>query len=389
MQGISVYERPGRSCWYVAYDSPESGRRVNESSGFRLDDPKGKVKAYAYARDQSASGIAHGAVVSHERWDSWAEEWLKVRFADNAKTLAGYLGAWKQIALYFRETKLHLPRQLMYENVVGFVHWRESQVKKTSGKKVSRNTALHNVYVLSRVMREAVRRGYAQGNPCVRLQDEVPPAPVLEKPEYTDGDIAKVRAELERRAAIGRKGSGWMPIAFEIALAQGCRLSATQIPMHKIDFKHWTIRFAEKGGQDFTVPVNPTIRPLLAKLRDEGRKFTCELPRFASRSFSRVLRDAGLTAPPGMAHHTFHSTRVTVISRGARAGVSQQKMMKMVNHANWSVQKTYTRLQPADVAEAYPKLDLPAPDLSSVSFSDEPEPACDSPQSRDARRARH
>ena len=360
MQGISVYQRQGRPTWYVAFDCPVRGRRVNQSTGHRLDDPQGKLRAYSYAREKSLSGIARAGTAPHEHWDAWAEPWLRVRFAQKAKTLASYLGAWKQLSFFLSEQRIAAPRLLQYQHVVAFVHWREQQVKKQSGRKVSRNTALHNVKVLSRLMREAVRRGYAQGNPCVKLSEDVPPAPVPEKPEYTDEDIAKVRAELARRAKIGRP-SDWMPIAFEIALAQGCRLSATQIPLHKIDFERWTMRLAEKGDQDFTVPVNPNIRPLLLRLRAEGRKETCVLPRFASRNFSRVLRAAGLTAPEGMGHHTFHSTRVTLISRGARAGISEQKMMKVVHHGNWAVHKRYTKLQPADVADVYPALGLPPP----------------------------
>lgn len=351
MQGISVYQRAGRPTWYVAYDCPRRGRRINESSGFRIDNPNGKLQAYAYAREKSHSGVTHGLEKSHERWDAWAELWLKVRYKNKAKTLTSYLGAWKHLSFFLHERKIFTPRQLQYEDVVAFVHWREGQVKKRSKRTVSRNTALHNVKVLSRLMREAVRRGYAQGNPCVKLSEDVPPERPPEKPEFTNEEIEIVRFELARRAKLGRP-SDWMAIAFEIAIHQGCRLSATQIPMERIDFRRWTITFHEKGEKEFTVPVHPGLRPLLERLRDEGRTVTCTLPFHAPRNFSRVMRAIGLP-------HTFHSTRVSVITRMARSDVTEQKAMAYVHHGSWAVHKIYTKLRPPDVAGVAEALALP------------------------------
>ncbi len=372
MQGISVYRRAARPTWYVAYDCPRRGRRINESTGFRTDHPNGKLQAYAYAREKSHSGIAHGLDHQHERWSAWAETWLQVRYKQKPKTLTSYLGAWKQLSFFLHERKIFTPRLLQYQDVVAFVHWREAQVKIRSQRTVSRNTALHNVKVLSRLMREAVRRGYAQGNPCVKLSEDVPPDRAPEKPEFTDAEIALVRAELARRAPLGRP-SDWMATAFEIALHQGCRLAATQIPMQRIDFARGTITFHEKGGKEFTVPMHPGLRPLLERLRDEGRSVTCELPRFASRNFGRVMAALGLA-------HRFHSTRVTVITRMARGDVTEQKAMAYVHHGSWAVHKIYTKLRPPDVSGVADALALPAP----------PPPAARapaSPQSRDDRPA--
>lgn len=356
MQGISVYQRAGRPTWYVAYDCPRRSKRVNESTGHRLDDPKGKVNAYAYAREKSHSGIAHGAERDEAAWDRWVEPWLQWRYRDQPKTLTNYLCSWKQLSLYFREQRVTVPRLLLYRHIVDFVHWREAQVKKQSGRQVSRNTALHNVKVLSRIMHEAIRRGYAQGNPCVRLGEDVPAAPPPEKPEFTDAQIALVRAELARRSGLGRP-SDWMAIAFEIALHQGVRLSATQIPLADIDLERSVIKLREKGSRGrptvFTMPIHPGLRPLLERLKAEPeRTHTCLLPRFASRNFSRVMRAIGLP-------HTFHSTRVSVITRMARGNVSEQKAMAYVHHGSWAVHRVYTKLKPPDVAGVADALALP------------------------------
>lgn len=376
MQGITVYERTGRATWYVIYYDPHTGRRTFRNSRFRIDDPQGKIKAYAFARELAMSGIGAGTTSSRESeaFDVWAEGWLRTRYKHQARTLTSYLGAWKHILFFLRERKLTVPRLLEYRHVVDFVHWRESQVKRRSKRTVSRNTALHNVKVLSRVMREAVRRGYAQGNPCLRLSEDVPPAPVPEKPEFTDEQIALVRAELARRATLGRP-SDWMAIAFEIALHQGCRLSATQIPMRDIDFDRGTITFREKGHRGhktvFTVPIHPGLRPLLERLRDEGRTLTCTVPWHGPRNFGRVMDAIGLP-------HRFHSTRVSVITRMARSDVTQQKAMAYVHHGSWAVHKIYTKLKPPDVEGVAAALAIPpAP----------PSAAPSSPQTRGARPA--
>lgn len=396
MQGITVYQRPGRKTFYVIYPDPQTGERVFKNTGILLSDPQGRVKAYAFARDKSQSGIGAAVVRDHEQWQMWVPFFLRTRFAKSPETLDSYLGAWTFLSAFLHEFAIATPRALNYQHALDFSAWREAKQKRHSKRFVSRNTSLHNIRVMSRIMREAVRRGYSPGNPWYKVSDDLPADPIPEKAEFTNEDIEKVRAELRRRAELARWGvdalgrrhgshhgrsvsADWMSVAFEIAVAQGCRLTATQIPMHKIDFVNGTIRLAEKGKQDFTVPMNPTIRPLLERLRDEGRTMTCELPKFASRNFGRVLRALNLAVPSGLYHHTFHSTRVTLISRGARAGISEQKMMQVVHHGSWAVHKRYSRLRAADVADVFPALGLPPPPSQPVPLPAAPAAAPDTP----------
>jgi len=361
MQGISVYLRPGRPTYYVAYDCPVRARRVCESTGISINDPRGKLGAYAYAREKSQSGVARGQARDESCWENWAKTWLQMRYAGNPKTLGSYL------SYYLAEHKIPTPRALNYRHVVEFAIWRETVIKKRTGKHISRNTSIHNIKVLSRLMREAIRRGFATANPCLGLSDDVPATPAPKKAEFTDSDIAKIRKELARRKAIGVK-SDWMEIAFEISLHQACRLSATQIPMECIDLDLDTIQFHEKGGQIFTVPLHPGLKPLLARLKEDGRLITCKLPTItASREFIALLRSIGLP-------HSFHCLRVTGITRMARAGIPEQQSMAYVHHGSWAIHKIYQRLKPADVRGCH----------AALVFSPPAAPAPVSPQIQDA-----
>jgi hypothetical protein len=69
-------------------------------------------------------------------------------------------------------------------------------------------------------------------------------------------------------------------------------------------------------------------------------------------------------------HLTFHCTRVTFITRGAKQGVPQSKMMKLVNHASEEIHRVYQRLVVADVRDElnaikFPTAAIPAPQPSS------------------------
>jgi len=370
MQGISVYKRAGRPCWYVAYDCPKRAKRVCECTDVRLDDPRGKFAAYAYAREKSASGTARTGERDLSRWDNWVEAWLKMRFAYQKATLTSYLGSWKYLSAYLTFANIPTPRSLVHQNVVDYVLWREKQVKR-SGRNAGRNTALKNVKLLSRVMGEAVRRGFCTGNPCSRITDAVPKAPAPLKQPFTNEQIAIVRAALADRMARGAP-EDWMPIAFEIAVLQGCRLSATSVPMDRINFETREITFHEKGDKYQVVAIHDELMPLLERLRDEGRKETCILPRWASRYFSEKMEQLNLP-------QTFHCTRVTVICRlGEASGVSEQLAMAYVGHSSWAVHKGYhfRRIRTAAMKPCHAALDY------GVTA-----PASGSRQSRGVRRA--
>ena len=69
----------------------------------------------------------------------------------------------------------------------------------------------------------------------------------------------------------------------------------------------------------------------------------------------KALKNVALNLP----HLTFHCTRVTFVTRGAKQGVPQSKMMKLVNHASEEIHRVYQRLVVADVRDELNAIKFP------------------------------
>jgi len=278
-----------------------------------------------------------------ERWEHWVPDFIKARHCgpERANTLQRVQGAWKQWYVFLMDNHLCTPRSLTYNDVLKFVTWRSSQVRKTSKKQISKNTALADVKFLSGIMTEAIHRGLANVNPCQKLG--IPKDESKEKPEITDHELVKIREALKSRPE-------WMSICFEISWNQGCRLRETQVPMYNVDLVGNTISFQAKrrGGRPhyFTTSLVPTLRPLMERLRDEGHTVTCVVPDEAGRMWHEFFKEIGL------GHLCFHCCRVSVVTRLARAGISIQKAMRFVGHASELIHRIYLRLRAEDVADA-------------------------------------
>ena len=222
--------------------------------------------------------------------------------------------------------------------MLGFLEWRTAQVKPVSKKHVSKNTALIDTKCMSVIMREAMRRDFCEGNHCERIG--IPKDPPRQKPEITDEELKQIRRELRNRPE-------WMRVSFEIAIHQGCRLSETAVPMDRINLSAEEIQFWAKGRDGkphiFTTKLHPGLKPLIQDLRRLGRTATCQLPRMAAKDWHFFFKECGLP------HLCFHCTRVTVITRLARAGVSISQAMAYVGHASALIHQIYQRLTAKDV----------------------------------------
>lgn len=338
----SVYPRKGSPKFSISYWDTKEQKRVSITTPFRVDDPQGRRKALDLAREKSKDAAADRATLGRERWENWAEAFLRERYGGSPKTLKRMLGAWSQWQCYLRTQGIPVPRGLDYNRVLGFIAYRSAQVKPSSGKRVSKNTALCDVRAMSVLMREAMRRGYAETNHCEKLG--IGKDPAKQKPEMTDPEIAAIRQGLAGRP-------DWMRISFEIALHQGCRLTETALPLSAVDLTRNTLTFCAKGRggglkHEFTTSLHPGLRPMMEALVAAGASVTCELPVMAAKEWHSFFREIRLP------HLCFHCTRVTVITRMARAGVPIAQAMAFVGHASQTIHRVYQRLATTDLARA-------------------------------------
>ena len=72
---------------------------------------------------------------------------------------------------------------------------------------------------------------------------------------------------------------------------------------------------------------------------------TYDMPAQRARNWHRFFRKIGLP------HISFHCTRVTVITRLARAGVPEQQAMRFIGHATLEVHRIYQKLKTGDLSD--------------------------------------
>ena len=353
--GFSVFCREGRPTWRIKYVGPR-GAWVHETTPYRVDDAGGRRKAILLA-ERKAKDYAPGRLGRRtERWSAWVETFLASRYRGSPRTLQRYLGAWRQWIEFLADHQLAAPAALDYNHVVQFVAWREARPRHC-GKIVSRNTALCDVKVMSLVIREAVRRGFALGNPCERLGIRKDPA--KEKAPLSLDEIARIRAAVAERECDLPLPRRWMTISFEIALHQGCRLTETSLPLTAINEQRREIMFLGKGrnGQkkQIVTALHPALLPLIAELRAAGASHTCTLPAMAAKEWWALRQQIGL------GHTTFHATRVTVITELSRQGVTEAQAMRYVGHSSRLVHRVYQKLRPADLDACVAALNFSQP----------------------------
>jgi integrase len=342
---VSVYRRARSPFWWIVYWCPKRQKRISQATPYRWDSIQGKRKALDLANDLGRAASADKGAQGRDRWECWVPDFLELRYPTPArkKTHDRMVGGWNQWRQFLLDQHIAVPRALNYQAVLDFVAWRSSQKKKSSGKVVTKNTALCDVRIMSVVMREAMRRDFCEGNPCDRIG--ITKDRPKEKFEISDPEIDTIRRALKKRPT-------WMQVSFEIAIHQGCRLQETSVPWNHVDFARDAISFVAKGrnGQphEFTTKLHPELKPILQRLRakNPASTRTCILPVMAAKEWHFFFKEIGLP------HLSFHCTRVTVITRLARAGVPIQQAMAFVGHASEAIHQVYQKLKPADAGNA-------------------------------------
>lgn len=331
----SVYPRKRSPFWYVSYPTPD-GKRKHEATRWRADDPTAYRKALDYARAKAQDAKADLEAGVSINWDSWVPGFLRTRYAESPLTLQRANNAWSALEPWLKERGLHTPRDPEYRHVQDYIDWRTAQTRPNK-QKYSRNTAILELKFLGIAQREAMHRGWC--NKVIFEKMGVKRSPAKEKPEITDEQDELIRRELKTMPE-------WMRDCYEIGMAQGCRISETKTPLADIDEVRGVITFDAKGSKRFATRLHSALVPLVKRKRKEGREFLCDLPRFAPKLWCQFFDRIGLP------DHSFHCTRVTVITKMARAGVPIQQALAYVGHASELIHRIYQRLNPADLSLA-------------------------------------
>lgn len=331
-----LYRKQRSPFWYVQYIDRE-GQKFDRSTGLRADDPNETAKAKALRAELEAKEHRQVPTLNGAAWDFWVPKFFD-RHCETKKTRERYETAWKWVALWLQNRRLHSPRQLTYKLGVDYIDWRTT-FKKRTGKIVGRNTAIFEIKTLSLVLDEAVRLGHSDANPLVnmKLRKDKP----AKKPELSDDEIARIQQALVEEP-------DWMQVAFQIALHTGCRLRETRLPLSCVDFKENKITFpAPKGGEDraFSIPMPTALRPLLERLKSARKLHTVDFPFQPSRRWQQLFIKLG------MEHLCFHCLRVTYVNRLRRVGVPREAAMRLVNHSSELVHQVYQREKVEDVAQ--------------------------------------
>lgn len=332
----SYYLKKNSNFFYVSYID-DDGKRRAKSSGIRSDAEGAMAKILAYVKElDKIERLASKTSGGMGLFLDWVPGFIESYSSE--ETRKRYCSVWDHLSFFFKLRGVKNPSQVTYEVIMAYLGFRvDGKMAERFGRRVGRrNTALLEIKFLSRIMTEAMRRGFVLSNPCTHLGL---------KRDTTRGkrEITKIEESQIWRALESRPE--WMRDCFLVGMKQGCRLSEVQVPLKRIDFDNQTIRFRTKGGKWHDAPLHKDVEKLARKAAREERELLVTLPTNASRIWQFFFDSIGLD------DITFHCTRVTVVTRLARAGFSEVQSMQYVGHASDVVHAIYRKLKAHDVAQ--------------------------------------
>lgn len=345
MKHCQVYVRKGRPTYYLLYTDPHTQMRVCVSTPHRLDHAEGRRLATEMAEDKAREIGLLKEQSPNERWETWVLPFLQKKYARQQKTLKRYSASWKYLMLYLQQNKVYEPRVLTPVQVRDYHSWRMEQKKRT-GRTVSHNTALLDIKALQVILQECVFRGWIRTNPCDRLG--IGRMRGKEKLEITDEDMKTITAKLDEFVKENPEHYQWMRTAWEIARWQGCRVSETRINLkQQVNLRDGILTIYGKGrdgqSKEIRTLIHPELKGFFEKMIKEKKQWTLEIPRMYGRDLWRFFQRIG------MPHYSFHCTRVTVITKAARAGVPENHLMAYVGHGKTDVNRIYQKLKARDL----------------------------------------
>jgi len=275
---------------------------------------------------------AGSADVGLRGW-GWVPEFLH-RHYEHPGSLLRAQNCWAALAVFLETEGITGPEMVTHRLGHDYVAWRQRPPAGTV-KARAKNTALTEIKILSVIMQEAVKLELAVANPLFRLG--IKRAACRVKAEV----LADEQEVIERELLTAPQ---WMQDAWLVAMCHGCRLREVAVPMTEVNEAANVIVFKGKKGKLHAAPLHERCLDLVKRRRAEKARLLVDLPAMPSKDWHKFFKRLGLR------HLSFHSTRVTVVSRLIRANVSPAVVMQYVGHASETVNEIYRRHRPTDVA---------------------------------------
>lgn len=360
----SVYTRAGSPRFYVSFVDSTSGRRRHRVSPFRTDHPEGLRRARDWAEKQQGQPPSK---TIQEAWGRWVPQFLSLHYSDRPATFAIYSRKWSFLHHWLVDVAaVSCPQELQYEHVIQYHAWRTAPAAGSGRRKCGHNTARDDLTALSMIMNEAIRRGFADRNPCRGAR--LPKTARRRARELKPDELRLIEDRLPAWIADAPQRRAWMGLAYAIARRQGCRLSETRLELAtQVNVARREILFRIKGAKglprELPTLMHPDLVPVFEELIAQGRLVTLDLPHAPSVRWRNFFDSIGLRDA------WFHCLRATVATELARAGVPISQAMRFMGHATREVHRAYQRLEARDLSACVAAVATTGPSASSA-FSD-------------------
>lgn len=354
----SIYQRPASAFWWIKFRDPVTSKILRESTGFRVGvgaDTRKAQELEAVKTLAERQGV--GEVIG--KWDLWVKDFITDQTAD--ATRERYLSGWRTLRMFLEEQDVPCPRALTYDicsgtgeaDRPGYLKWRAIPNKRKGKYNAGKNTAILEVKILRWIMREAVKRGYAVGNPAREVVLKRAPRKVF--PDYSDDQLQEIMTAINTEPEPERTQ---FKRSFVLSLLQGVRLNETNVnPMTAVKFAGEipTIRFLQKGGKERVKPLHPQLIPLFKQLQSENKTQTYAMDKYTTGASKGRLRWGNRWTKFWRRHSfkdaipnaCFHSIRVTVENVLREAGVAKEirECYLSHEHSNQDVNASYDRVK--------------------------------------------
>lgn len=345
----NLYKRPGSPFWWLKSRGPD--RRIHRKSlGLLVSSPAQTRKARILASQANTEELQHTPTITGSKWESWVPGFIAQKYGDSPRTLERYDTEWRNLYQFMKAERIQGPAALSYQACMKYHAWRQEKHTDLGLRAASHNTARLEIKFLGVILREAKRRGFVSEIVSERLG--IKRHRPKEKPEIPEEHLAIISKELETRP-------DWMRTAFQIGLHTGLRLTETNLWMPSVDVAGRSMLIpTPKGGADraFSIPMDEPLVPLLERLkRERAGQHAFDWPKaWRSKPWWQFFRE--IAKKHGLPVYCFHCLRVTFITRGARAGIPERDLMRLVNHASSEIHRIYQRTTVDDLREYQPRM---------------------------------